>query len=72
MNNLFADDSDEGGYYSVTITVFSDSNYLSTINDIIAKMKLRGFIFDEEGVDMEDEETGLFYKAIYFKIERSL
>lgn len=67
---LFSDDDNEGKIYEVSITVFSDKNYLSLIDELIKTMKKAGFIWTDSGVDMFDDETGLYYKTLYFEIER--
>ena len=68
---LFADDDNQTEIYTVSISVYSDKNYLSLIEKIIAVMKAAGFTWVDSGEDMFDEEVNLFYKVIYFQIERS-
>lgn len=67
---MFADDSNEATVYEVSVSVYSDKNYISLIEYIISTMKKAGFIWTDSGEDMFDDETGLFYKVLYFEIER--
>ncbi len=68
---LFADDSNEATVYEVSVSVYSDKNYISLIELVISIMKDAGFIWTDSGEDMHDDETGLYYKVLYFEIERS-
>ena len=67
---MFADDDNEATVYEVSVTVYSDKNYISLIELIISIMKKAGFIWTDSGEDMHDDETGLYYKVLYFEIER--
>lgn len=68
---LFADDDNQAEIHTVSVSVYSDENYLSLIETVIATMKTAGFTWVDSGEDMFDDEVNLFYKVLYFQIERS-
>ena len=67
---LFADESNEATVYEVSVSVYSDKNYISLVENVTSIMKEAGFIWTDSGEDMRDDETGLYYKVLYFEIER--
>lgn len=70
--DLFAGDETLDSTLAVTVTVFSDKNLLNAIKTMKSLMTEAGFIWTGDSPDMYDNETGLFYKASDFEIERSL
>ena len=70
--DFFAGDETLDSTLAVTITLFSDKNYINTFEKIKKLMTEAGFIWTGESPDMFDDETRLYQKASDFAIERSL
>lgn len=69
--DFYAGDELVDSVITVTITVFSDKNYLDIIDRVKQLMTEAGFIWKGDSPDMFDDETGIYYKALDFEIERS-
>lgn len=69
--DFYAGDELVDSVITVTITVFSDKNYLDIIKQVKQLMIEAGFIWKGDSTDMFDDETGIYYKALDFEIERS-
>ena len=70
--DFFAGDETLDSTLSVTITLFSDKNYINAFEKIKELMTEAGFIWTGDSPDMFDDETGMYQKASDFAIERSL
>ena len=70
--DFFAGDETLDSTLAVTITLFSDKNYINTFEKIKKLMTEAGFIWTGDSPDMFDDETRLYQKASDFEIERSL
>ena len=70
--DFFAGDEVIDSTLSVTITLFSDKNYINALERIKELMTEAGFIWTGDSPDMFDDETGIYQKASDFEIERSL
>ena len=70
--DFFAGDETLDSTLSVTITLFSDKNYINAFERIKELMTEAGFIWTGDSPDMFDDETGIYQKASDFATERSL
>lgn len=70
--DFFAGDETLDSTLSVTITLFSDKNYINAFERIKELMTEADFIWTGDSPDMFDDETGIYQKASDFEIERSL
>lgn len=70
--DFFAGDETIDSALAVTVTLFSEKNYLNAFEKMKKLMTEAGFIWTGDSPDMFDDETGLYQKASDFEIERSL
>lgn len=69
---LSADDEVLYSIVSVDVDVYSKGNYLSVITEIKRLMKNNGWLWVEDSVEMYEDDTGLYHKAISFEKERTI
>ena len=69
---LSADDEVLYSIVSVDVNVYSKGNYLSVITEIKRLMKNNEWLWVEDSVEMYEDDTGLYHKAISFEKERTI
>lgn len=69
---LSGDDEQIYGITTVDVDIYSKGNYLSVLNEVKRLMKLNGWIWEEDSVEMYEDDTGLYHITATFKKERIL
>ena len=57
---------------TVDIDIYSDSNYLNVMSSIKNIMKNNGWIWDEDSIEMYEEDTKLYQRTCTFNKERKI
>lgn len=57
---------------TVDIDIYSDSNYLSVMSSIKQIMKENEWIWEEDSVEMYEEDTKLYHRTCTFSKERKI
>ena len=70
--SLSGDDEPIYGITTVDVDIYSKGNYLSVLNEVKKIMKLNGWIWEEDSVEMYEDDTGLYHITATFKKERIL
>ena len=69
---LSGDDEQLYGISTVDVDVYSKSNYLSVLTEVKRLMKINGWIWTEDSVEMYEDDTGLYHITSAFEKERIL
>ena len=69
---LSGDDEPIYGITTVDVDVYSKGNYLSVLNEVKKLMKLNGWVWKEDSVEMYEDDTGLYHITATFEKERIL
>ena len=69
---LSGDDEQLYGIVTVDIDVYSKGNYLSVLTEVKRIMKINGWIWTEDSVEMYEDDTGLYHITSAFEKERIL
>ena len=73
-NSLSAEDQIQNYVDYYDFDIYSKSNYLKIIDEVIKKMTGAGFIWQpsQSSGDMYEDDTGYFHRTLCFAIERSV
>jgi hypothetical protein len=69
---LSGDDEQIYGITTVDVDVYSKGNYLSVLNEVKKLMKINGWIWTEDSIEMYEDDTGYYHITASFEKERIL